>query len=129
MLYCETVLRKEFTNEVSKQAYLDACKWLAKNVYSKVELSKLITVKVEKQELKKGQLPTFIVTLYATYDEEGLVNEYCHKCKQLHSLLYSVEKPKCDLCKMLAFRKQKHDNLAGIKTALKETIMKNESDD
>jgi hypothetical protein len=122
MLYSEIILQKNFSNQISKQAYLDACKWLAKNVYSKVELAKFVTVNVEKQEAKKKQLPTFIVTLYATYNEEEMANSYCEKCRQLHNLLYSVEKPKCDTCKMLAFRKQKSKNLQGIKETLKEVI-------
>jgi hypothetical protein len=122
MFYSEIFYKKTFKNKISKQAYLEACKWLALNVYSKVELSKLITVNILKQSVKKGQLPAFVVTLYVNYDEDEDLKEYCHKCRQLHSLLYSIDKPNCELCKLSAFCKVKHEHLALLKQTVKEIV-------
>ncbi|MBO7695411.1 MAG: hypothetical protein J6T10_22530 [Methanobrevibacter sp.] len=105
---------KQFKNKVSKQAYLEACKWLAQNVYSKVELSKYITVQIIKENVNKKQLPTFTVKLFMTINEEDLKDSYCKKCKQLHTIFYSIDKPDCDVCKMNGYRKQLQTNVSSL---------------
>lgn len=115
--YSELLYEKKFSNEVSKKAYLNACKWLAQNVYGKVELSKYITVRITKDKINKkdkSQLPTFTVKLFMTINETEMKDSYCHKCKQLHTIFYSVEKPECQTCKLHGYRKQLQDNVEGL---------------
>lgn len=119
MKYSEKVFEKDFSNKVSKQAYLNLCKWLANNVISNVELSKVVTFNIEKLTNK---LPTFRLTLYVTLIEEDIKFDYCKKCQQLSSLLYSNEKPDCDHCKMSGYMKKKRDNIRGYKDFYKEVF-------
>lgn len=107
--YSEFLCERKFINKVSKQAYLDACKWLAMNVYSKPDLTKFITVQIEKEGDK-----TFIVRLYMTVDEREIKDSYCSKCKQLHTIFYSIDKIDCGKCKMNVYRKQLHDSVKNM---------------
>lgn len=107
--YSEFLCERRFINKVSKQAYLDACKWLAVNVYSKPDLSKFITVQVEKEGKK-----TFIVRLFMTVDEKEISDNHCQKCKHLHTIFYSIEKPDCSKCKMRVYKKCLHDNVKNM---------------
>lgn len=110
--YSEDVYEISFSDKVSKQAYLKACKWLAQNVYSKDELSDYISVQIKKN--KERQLPTFTVKLFITVNERDLCRSYCDKCKQLHTLFYSVDKVNCETCKLNGYRKNLHDNVKNM---------------
>ena len=120
--YSELLYEKKFSNKISKEAYLTACKWLAKNVYSKVELSKYITVQIIKEEQKKKQLPTFTVKLFITIDEKEIKDSYCEKCKQLHTIFYSIDAPDCNICKMNGYRKQLSNNVGNMVKFWKEVF-------
>lgn len=117
--YSEKVLEKEFSNEVSKQAYLDACIWLAKYVWGNPDYAKYISVQINKKEVKKKENPTFVVSLYVSVDERESKLEYCKKCEQISNLFFCVNKPRCEECKMNAYRKQ----LYGMVKNLKEYFM------
>lgn len=108
-LYSEFLYECKFTNKVSKQAYLDACKWLAINVYGKPDLSKYITVKITKE--KKN---TFVVKLYMSIDEREVKVNYCLRCQQLHSLFYHVDKMDCTTCKMHNYRNELHNQVKNM---------------
>lgn len=107
--YSEFLCERKFMNKVSKQAYLDACKWLALNVYGKPDLSKFITVQI----IKEGD-NTFSVKLFMTVDEREIKDSYCQKCQQLHSIFYSIDKPECNKCKMNVYRKELHNNVKNM---------------
>ena len=100
------IIQKTFKNKVSKTAYMEATKWLAIHVYGKDELSKNISVKIQKD--KKTKIPTFIVTLFMDVDEDELQTKFCDQCKQIYSSFYQVEKMNCSECKIHA--KHKMDN-------------------
>lgn len=104
MKYSVKIFEKSFSDEVSKDAYLKACKWLAKNLYSKDELAEMIHVNVKKEE---SQLPTFVVSLYLVNDENECKECHCKKCRTISTVFYQVEKPDCDHCKMNAYMKRK----------------------
>lgn len=120
MKYSVTAFEKDFSNKESKQAYLKLCKWLATNVISNVELSKNITYKVEK--INSDKLPTFRLTLFATIEEEDVAVDYCRKCKQLSTLLYSNIKPDCEHCKMSGYMKKKREYINSFKEFYKEVL-------
>lgn len=110
--YAELFYEICFSDQVSKKAYLNACKWLAINVYSKDELSKYVLVQVTK-ELER-QLPTFKVQLYITSSEKDVKIDYCAKCQTLHSVMYAIDSPDCKKCKLQAYRSQLHNNIANL---------------
>lgn len=120
-IYGETLLTKYFSNKVSKEAYLQACKWLAKNVYSKPDLSKYVTVKIEKVKSKK-QESTFKITLFVVIDEKEVNESYCKKCKHLYTLLYSIDKPKCDECKLQAYKRNLLNQIENLFDFCKEVV-------
>lgn len=109
--YSEKFFEISFSDKISKQAYLKACKWLAIKVYGKEELSKYVSVQIVKQ--KDTKLPTFTVSLYITVEEKGLKNDYCNKCRNLHSLM-SVGSPDCNTCKMQGYRSYLNSNTKNL---------------
>lgn len=122
MTYSEKICEKEFSDEISKKAYLDLCRWLAVNVYNKDELSEHCLVNITKKKVAKGQLPTFVLTLHYSWDEQEAAHDYCQKCKQLNTLLYSVEKPNCQTCKLEGYRKQTKANFQNVISFYKEVF-------
>ena len=113
--YSEFLYERKFMNKVSKQAYLDACKWLAVNVFSKPDLSKYITVQIVKE--KKN---IFNVKLFMTIDEREIKTNYCLRCQQLHNLFYSIEKVDCNTCKLHAYRNELHNQIKNMVDFWKE---------
>lgn len=111
-MFCEKVFQKEFEHEVSKQAYLNACKWLAMNVYNNVELAKNLVVAINKKE--QSELPTFVITVYVHIDEKEQREAHCKKCKMLHTIFYSVSGADCSECKANAYYKRLEECLSGI---------------
>ena len=101
--YSIKILTKTFKNKISKEAYLKATKWLALNVFSKPELSKNISVKIQKEE--KSKIPTFTVTLFVDTKYDDMKREYCDRCKHLFNTFYQVDKMNCNECKMNGFVK------------------------
>lgn len=118
-VYCKCVFRKVFEDEVSKQAYLQACKWLAKNIYSNVELSKHIVVNIEKGG---EQLPAFIVSVYVKEDADEIQGSFCRHCKMLHTLFYSIDGMKCSECKANALVKELDKQLKGKVVAVSDIL-------
>lgn len=118
-IYCKCVFQKTFKHDVSKKAYLNACKWLAQNIYGNVELSKHVVVNIEKQQKKS---PAFIVSVYVK-EEEGEVREsFCKHCKTLHTIFYSVDGMNCNECKANAFFKKLDKQLEGKANFVEEVL-------
>ena len=103
MIYCECVFQKSFEHEVSKKAYLNACKWLAQNIYSNVELSKHVVVNIQKCA---NESPTFVVSVYVKHNENDVREGFCKHCKTLHTIFYSIDGVVCSQCKANAYFKQ-----------------------
>lgn len=130
-LYSEEITRKEFTDEVSKQAYLKACKWLAQNVYCSPSYSEKISVQIMKRENKevqkiKGKKKevivsyTFIVVIFISLNEKEMKEQFCKNCKHLHNVFYSIEKPRCEECKFTAYRKFVQSQIGSLKNDFEE---------
>lgn len=117
IVYSEKILEKEFSNKVSKEAYLSACKWLAKNVYSNKSLSEKVNVNIT-----KTNSTTFLVTLYSSIDEQETANDFCSKCKSLHTIFYSIDKPECNKCNAFCYRREMSKVTNGIKTFVRELL-------
>lgn len=126
-IFCEKVFRKEFEHEVSKQAYLSACKWLAVNIYNNAELTSNLVVAIEKQE--ESELPTFVVTVYVRINEKEQREAHCKKCKMLHTIFYSVNGANCNECKGNAYYKRLDENISGLVGFYKEMFEDKEANE
>lgn len=125
-IYCKQVFTKSFEHEVSKKAYLNACKWLAQNVYSNVELSKHTVVGIEKS---KEQFPTFIVSVYVKENEKELRKSFCKHCRTLHTIFYSVGGINCGECKASAYFKQLDEQVNNKATFVGEVLEDREDEE
>jgi hypothetical protein len=120
MQYTKEVYRREFTDAVSKQAYLKACKWLAQNVYVSPSYSESIVVKIrkkDKRDTKNGVLFVFEVVLYYSADLNNAKDRFCNNCRQMHETFYS-NKPQCSECKLKVFVTKIENEVAGITNSL-----------
>lgn len=84
-------------NEDSKKTYLNVCKWVAKNIVSKVEIGETFW-KIEK--VSKSNLPAFRLELYAVLSEKEIQEKFCDKCRSFHSSFYINAQVNCSVCQM-----------------------------
>lgn len=127
-IYCKQAFQKTFEDEVSKKAYLDACKWLAQNIYGNVELSKDIVVNIAKTTTKKKS-PAFTVTVYVKSDADEVKESFCKKCRQLHTIFYSVDGVNCNECKGSALYKKLESDVKGKAEFVNEILEGREDDE
>jgi uncharacterized paraquat-inducible protein A len=124
MLVSQKFYEKDFIDETSsKEAYLKACTWVAKNILaktSKVEASK-VTWKI--YNVTKD-LPTFRLELFVSYEEEEVSTQMCSVCKELHSSFFINENFNCDRCNKEAYRKKINTKLTTGCTWFKEQLSK-----
>lgn len=123
-IFCEKAFKKTFEDEVSKKAYLKACKWLATNIFNRVELAKHIVFSIEKQ--CESELPTFVVTAYVKSDESALRSEYCKQCKTLHTIFYSIDGTDCGSCKARGYQAKLDKDIVSKKTFVQEIVGEDE---
>lgn len=126
-MFCEKAFQKEFEHEVSKQAYLSACRWLAVNIYNNAELAKNLLIAIDKKE--QSELPTFVVTVYVRINEEEQREAHCKKCKMLHTIFYSVNGINCNECRARAYYKRLDENISGIVGFYKKMFENKEADE
>lgn len=105
----QKVFEKEFKNKESKKAYLNCCKWLAIHVFSKEELSKNLSIQINKKNDK-----TFLLEIYFTIEEEKLKKDFCSTCQRLYATFYHSEKLNCEECKMRAYHKRNEQYTKGL---------------
>lgn len=114
MLVCEEVYRKEFVAHKTKDAYLDACKWVSSNVIA-VNNSEHITYKIVKQEYGK-----VLLILYATAEEQEIKEQHCGVCKEVNSHFYMKENVyMCYTCRMNPYRERMQNKLKKIIEGMK----------
>lgn len=118
--YSKNFYEIEFSDPVSKNAYLKACKWLAQNIYNNQELSKYVSVQIQKAE--KTKIPTFNVILSIELDMKELKNNYCSKCKELYTIFYAIDTPDCKKCKLTGCIALLENSIEGITKFHKEVL-------
>ena len=118
--YSEKFFEISFSDKISKQAYLKACKWLAVNVWGNEGLSGYVTADIHKDP--SYTLPTFNVGLYITIDGKEWAGEYCGKCRRLHTVMYSIDRPECGTCRLKGCMDHMHGGMKNIKTFWKEAF-------
>lgn len=125
-VHCKQVFTKTFEHEVSKQAYLNACKWLAQNIYGNVELARHVTVSIEKGT---SQSPAFTVVVYAKENEEELRKSFCKHCHMLHTTFFSIDGMNCGECKAGSYFKQLDKQVNSKADFIKEVLEDKENEE
>lgn len=138
--YSIKILDKQFEGDVSKEVYLQACKWLATHVYNSPSYSENISVKIVKSnkeveklvrhkktgkiEKTKQTRTVFTVSLYCVRSLKDAIDEHCKNCKQLHTIFYMAGDCNCNECKMNVFKNKMEHDLKGLADSLKESFEK-----
>ena len=119
--YSVKICEKTFEDEISKQAYLKACKWLAVNIYSSEGYSDFISVRVKKLDHKREDTTyKFKVELFFTVDFESEQQVFCNNCKQSVNTFFGSAAP-CSTCRLTPFlKKLKHDTEITVEGLKKE---------
>lgn len=102
--------KKRFVGSSTKEAYLNACKWVASNVIRIDELARNTSIKYIKEEADE-QLPTITVILYAIVNEDEIRERHCKLCKETHSLFFINENCNCSWCNTSAYGRRCDDFL------------------
>lgn len=92
---------KEFKSEEPKEAYLKACKWIAKHITSKVEVEDVLVKIIKVQD---ADFPTYKVELYAELHDGEYKSSFCGFCQQFHKSFYINHNYNCDKCNMMSYR-------------------------
>lgn len=103
------LLKKEFVDEISKEAYLKACGWAATHIVSKVEAGDIFWNITKK---KDASLPTFVLEVHTMIDAEQHQESFCGACKEFHQSFFINQETNCNSCRYLAFTKQIDHRLA-----------------
>lgn len=143
--YSVKILDKDFVGDVSKEVYLEACKWLAKNVYSSPSYSDNISVQIKKsekeiekkvREKKTGRILTkkqtrtvFTVSLYCVRDLNVAIKEHCDNCRHLHNLFFQMNDMHCEECKVTALQKKLEHEVVNLAESLRKSFEEGEQDD
>lgn len=128
-MFCsKRVLTKRFASEDgnSKEAYLMACKWLAKNVISKKDEIGAYSYEIMKDD--KAKNPTFVLTLYAVLDEAEINKKNCEVCREAHELFYVNNECNCNSCREQAYRRRMEEKLNIKAEYLKSVIRRKVKD-
>jgi uncharacterized paraquat-inducible protein A len=123
MKFTVKYFEKMFYNDDSKEAYLEACKWLATNVISKVEVRDSL-VQITKLPQEKSDLPTFKLELFAQLDDTEERSRFCERCQEFHKLFYINQQFNCDKCNMTAYNENMKTRLITKKGLRKGQLRK-----
>lgn len=125
MKYAEKIFRKRFSAERSKDAFLKAAEWLAKNVISKKDEIGDFTFGIEK--VKDSEQPTFELTLYVSLDEKEVMERHCKICEEVHKLFYVNEENNCNSCSVKAYRKRMEEAIKIKGSYIKSVVQRKRS--
>lgn len=112
--YSREFMKKTFTAESQKEAYLKGAKWFATNVIAKN--IKNVTCSVTKAD------NTVVYHLYANLDEKMLEEEHCKICRESHSLFYMNDGANCSSCNLKAYQKRMEQRLSVVCGYNKERV-------
>lgn len=117
------IFKKVFADIQPKKAYLNVVKFMATNIISNEELNKNIVFSIEKQ--KGNNYPSFVLTVYAQFNESETIDNFCEKCREVHNHFYINDAPGCSECKLMAFKRNVYPKLTTRSQYKKEKINDN----
>ena len=118
-IYASKLYQKVFHGNISKDTYLKACGWLAKNVISDEQINSNVTYSIEKGYDEESGTYLYTVTLFAKLNKEEIENRHCSICKELNGSFLMNEEIKCDWCKLQAYFRREDDMLKEKKRFIK----------
>lgn len=123
MDYSKRILKKDFFDKKSKDAYMQVCRYLAENVISNAEISGSISYTITKggYDEEKG-VHKFTLELYVKIDETDVLNQHCNVCKETHSSFFISEETNCNWCKINAFQRRIEDKMKIKQTYIKDKM-------
>lgn len=110
--FCEEFAKKSFSGKTTKDAYLKAIKWVAKNIISQ-DAFKDVIIQYEK-DLKNEN--TMIVRFYTSLKEKDVKAEHCQCCKEMHKSFFINENFNCNRCAVKGYE-ERLNRIIKIKTA------------
>ena len=118
-IYASKLYQKVFHGNMSKDTYLKACVWLAKNVISDEQINNNVTYSIEKGYDEESGVYLYTVTLFAKLNKEEIENRHCSICRELNGSFLMKEEIKCDWCKLQAYFRREDDMLKEKKRFIK----------
>lgn len=89
-----------------KEAYLKACKWVAKNVLTNEKLKDvLVEYKIEKTKAE------VTLILHCFLESEDERKRYCSMCKEFHESVFTNCSYNCNNCNLIALNKRQNTRL------------------
>lgn len=123
MIICEKIKEKEFIGGTTKEAYLNACKWLSTNVIA-VNNSKNITYRFEKLDKTGIGTKKVKLVMYVYTDEEEIKIKHCDICKEVTGAFFMAQnKYMCETCKVQPYRERIKTKLKALKEGLKGSVL------
>ena len=122
MKVAEPFFSKTFIENTSKEAYLKACKWVAKNIVSNnnYETKDLKDTFWKVEEEKQGEMK---LTIYCLLDFSEKEKKFCELCQSYHKRFYHNEDRDCSRCNHKAFKSRIYEDLR-IKRSYRREILK-----
>lgn len=126
-IYASSVFKKTFRGKVSKDTYLDVCKWLAKNVVSNEVINSNVIYTIEKSYEAESRMYVYTINLFAKLKKEDVEERHCGICKEINSSFLMQEEIKCDWCKLQAYNRRERDLMLHKKQWIKEQMQGGEN--
>lgn len=98
----------KFAGETSKEAYLSACKWIALHIISQDGVGDIFWA--IKKCTEDGQ-PAVLLELYILSEFDKLEEDFCVRCREIHSSFFLSHDCGCNECKYRAFKEQMRNKL------------------
>lgn len=123
-IYASKLYKKVFRGNKSKETYIKACGWLAKNIVSDEKINKNVAYTIEKDYDNNTGLYLYTVTIFAKLNKDDVEKRHCGICKELNGSFLMKEEIKCDWCKLQAYFRREQNMLKEKKLFLKKSLEK-----
>jgi hypothetical protein len=118
MVICEKIYIKKFSGRTTKDAYLDACKWVSTNFIA-VNNCEHILYKIEKEQRNEVKL-----IIYVAEEENEILKQNCEVCKEMNKHFYLKENAyMCYTCKINPYRERMKEKLKKIAESIKGRLI------
>lgn len=126
-IYASKLYQKVFRGNKSKDTYLKACGWLAKNVMSNEVINSNVIYTIEKSYETESRMYVYTIILFAKLNKEDVEERHCGICKEINSSFLMQEEIKCDWCKLQAYNRRERDLMLHKKQWIKEQMQGGEN--
>ena len=121
-IYASKLYQKVFRGNVSKDTYLKACGWLAKNIISDEHINSNVTYTIEKGYDNEVGCYLYTVTIFAKLNKDDVDSRHCSICREVNGSFLMNEEAKCDWCKLKAYHRREQDMVKEKKLFVKNKL-------